>query len=63
MASSNAIVTPVLKKINQYLHQKVLLTSKWSLDKLILKNGQNKISWGDNSHLNDHKINSDICLQ
>lgn len=30
---------------------------------LILKNGQNQISWGDNSHINDHKINSDICLQ
>ena len=30
---------------------------------LMLKNGQNQISWGDNSHINDHKINSDICLQ
>ena len=30
---------------------------------LILKNGQNQISWGDNSYINYHKINSDICLQ
>ena len=30
---------------------------------LILKNGQNQISWGDNSHIYDHKMNSDICLQ
>ena len=30
---------------------------------LILKNGQNQISWGDNSHINYHKINSDICMQ
>ena len=30
---------------------------------LILKIGQNQILWGDNSHINDHKINSDIYLQ
>ena len=30
---------------------------------LILKNGQNQISWGDNFHISDHKINSDICLE
>ena len=67
---SHAKVTPMPTEINKYLHQKVLLTSKRSLeyscnDKYmqILKNGQNQISWGNNSHINDHKINSDICLQ
>ena len=30
---------------------------------LTLKNGQNQISWGDNSHINDHEMNSDICLK
>ena len=57
-------------KINKYLHQKVLFTSKWSLEyswndkcMLILKNEQNQTSCEDNSHINDHKINSDICLQ
>ena len=29
---------------------------------LILENGQTQISWGDNSHINDHKINSGIYL-
>ena len=24
---------------------------------------KNQILWGDNSHINDHKTNSDICLQ
>ena len=24
---------------------------------------QNQITWGDNSHINDHKINSGIYLQ
>ena len=56
-------------KINKCLHLKVLLTSKWSLElwndtcMLALKNGQNQISWGDNSHINDHELNSNIRLQ
>ena len=29
----------------------------------IVKWKNNQISWGDISHINDHKINSDICLQ
>ena len=28
-----------------------------------IKKRTNQISLGDNSHINDHKINSDICLQ
>ena len=30
---------------------------------LTLKSGQNQISWGDNSHINEHIIKADICLQ
>ena len=30
---------------------------------LTLKSGQNQILWGDNSHINEHKIKADICLQ
>ena len=71
MTSSHAVATPMPTKINKCLHQNVLLTSKWSSDYYlwndkcmqISKNGQNQISWGDYSHISDHKINSDICLQ
>ena len=28
-----------------------------------IENVQNQIWLGDNSYINDHKINSDICMQ
>ena len=59
MISSHAKVTPMPTKTNKYLHQKVLFTSKWSLeyslnDKSILP--KNQISRRDNSHINNNNI-------
>ena len=56
MTSSHAIVTPMPKSkgvINFQMEFGLTDIEKWT----------NQISWGDNSQINDHEMNSDICLQ
>ena len=64
MTLSHAKITPMPTKNQQIFALKGVTIFQmefgvlWN-DKcmLIMKNGQNKISWGDNSHSNDHKLN------
>ena len=57
MTSSHAIVTPMPTKNQQIFASKGVINFQMEFGLA------DQISWGDNSHINDHKINSDICLQ
>ena len=64
MISSHAKMTPMPTKNQQIFASKDVINFQmefgvlWN-DKcmLILKNEHNQISWGNNSHINDHKKN------